>query len=137
MKKVYEIVKYNLIGTVLFTCKERPDLEVRPDPKNPNQEIFVEKDTGREAMKSNLWEYSTKPKAGAFDPDEKFLPYFAKVTEDVPQWVLKKNWQKTYDNCQLMTEKHGGYLQFWHEPTKQVLRIAMNSHIYEPIGKKA
>ena len=135
MKKVYEIVKYNLIGTVLFTCKERPDLEVRPDPKNPNQEIFVEKDTGREAMKSNLWEYSTNPKAGAFNPDEKFLPYFANVTEDIsPRYKFKPT---TYDNCQLMTEKHGGYLQFWHEPTKQVLRIAMNSHIYEPIGKKA
>lgn len=31
-----------------------------------------------------------------------------------------------------MVEKHGGYLQFYHPSTKQILRIAMNSHYYIP-----
>lgn len=134
MKKVYEIVKYDLIGAALFTCKERPDLDVKPDPKNPAQNIFVDKETGAEAFKSRLWSYSTTPKEGAFSPEQKLLPYFADVREDLPSWA---EWEpKTYKNCQLMTEKHGGYLQFWHEPTQQVLRIAMNSNIYEPIAEK-
>ncbi len=133
MSKVYEITKYNLIGTTLFTCKERPDLEGKPHIKYPNKTGYYEKGTNTEAFASHLWEYSTTPKANAINPEERFMPYFATVTEDVPNQY--KFARKTYKNCQLLTEKHGGYLQFWHEPTKQVLRIAMNSHIYTPINK--
>jgi len=126
---VYEIVKYSLIGKDLFTCVERPDIEMR---ESNGEKRYYEKGTNTEAFKSRLWDYSTTPKAGAINPSEKFMPYFADVTEDLPGSVkLKPN---TYKNCQLMTEKHGGYLQFWHEPTKQVLRIAMNSHYYTPIA---
>jgi len=126
---VYEIVKYSLIGKDLFTCKERPDLEAREVQKNDTR-IF-EKESGREAFKSHLWEYRTTPKEGAFSPEERFLPYFADVVEDLPGSC--KFEPRTFKNCQLMVEKHGGYLQFWHEPTKEVLRIAMNSHVYSPI----
>ena len=31
-----------------------------------------------------------------------------------------------------MTEKHGGYLQFFHFPTNEILKIAINSHTYTP-----
>lgn len=131
MSKVYRIIEFNLIGKKLYTCEEIHDVEAR---LVEGKTKFFNKGTNTEALKSHRWTYSTSPKEDAIDPTkEKFMPYFAKVTEDVPQWVQKKGWEKTYDNCQLMTEKHGGYLQFWHEPTKQVLRIAMNSHIYEPI----
>lgn len=128
MTKVFEVVKYSLIGKDLFTCEERPDLEMRV--KN-GAERYYYKD-GAEASFSNLWEYSITPKEGAFSPKEKFLPYFADVTEDLPG-SCKGLKPRTYKNCQLMTEKHGGYLQFWHEPTKQILRIAMNSHYYTPV----
>lgn len=125
---VYEIVKYDLKGKVLFTCTERPDLVMREE--NGMKRYFYK--DGRGASISHLWEYTTVKKEGAFDPKEKFLPYFADVTEDLPG-SFKNIKPKTYKNCQLMTEKHGGYLQFWYEPTKQVLRIAMNSHYYTPI----
>lgn len=128
MKKVYEIVEYNLIGKKLYTCKERPDLEMRIIDK---RECFFHAGTNTKVFESHLWKYSTTPKTGAISPDEQVMPYFADVTEDIPG-SCKDLKPKTYKNCQLLTEKHGGYLQFWHEPTKQVLRIAMNSHIYKP-----
>lgn len=123
---VYEIVKYNLKGATLYTKKERPDLEKREDK-------FYIKGTNEEAFQSSLWSYTTNPNNGAYSADEKFLPYFADVVEDLPHSVSKYMEPKTYTNCQLMVERHGSYLQFWHEDTKQILRIAMNSHYYNPI----
>lgn len=128
---IYKIIKFNLIGATFFTQEECPYIEARIVDK---REKFFEAGTNREAHKSNLWEYSTTPKEGAFSSEEKFLPYFADVTEDLPGHF--KFEPTTYKNCQLMVEKHGGYLQFWHEPTKQVLRIAMNSHYYTPVNDK-
>lgn len=125
---VYEITKYSLIGKNLFTCEERPDLLMREEH---GMKRYFHKD-GSGASISHLWEYTTTKKEGAFSPKDKFLPYFADVTEDLPG-SCKGLEPKTYKKCQLMTEKHGGYLQFWHEPTKQVLRIAMNSHYYTPL----
>lgn len=130
MKKVFEVIKYDLIGKALFTCKERPDLDYT---EQHGKVRFVNKD-GSDAMQSHLWEYRVNPKEGAFNPEERFLPYFADVIEDLPGSIKLK--PKRFKNCQLLTEKHGGYLQFWHEPTKQVLRIALNSHYYEPILKR-
>ncbi len=132
---VFEIVKYELIGKNLFTCKERPDLEVRYNLKNKVDRAFYEKGTQIQVIDSQRSIYSVNQKEGAFNPDEKLLPYFADVTEDmhIPKRLRGKLEPKTYKNCQLMTEKHGGYLQFWHEPTQKVLRIALNSHYYQPI----
>jgi len=130
MSKVYEIKKYDLIGKTLYTCQERNDLEMREVNK---RQRFYEKGSNIEAFRSHLWEYSTTPKENAISPKEKFMPYFADVTEDISKRYKFK--PTTYKNCQLLTEKHGGYLQFWHEETKQVLRIAMNSHYYTPIEK--
>lgn len=120
---VYEIKKYNLKGATLYTKKERPDI-IKKDDKYFNED-------GSKAFESTLWSYTTNPNDGAYSADDKYLPYFANVIEDIP--LHYKFEPKAYNNCQLMTEKHGGYLQFWHEETQQVLRIAMNSHYYEPI----
>ena len=62
--------------------------------------------------------------------DNKYLPYFAEVNEDVKQSF--KKFAKIYPNCQLMMQKHGGYLQFYSHADKKVLRIALNSHNYTP-----
>ena len=121
---VYKIVKYNMKGAVLFT-KELLQGYTFKDEKFYDEENKI-------AFKTGLWSYTTNPNKGAYSCNERLLPYFADVTEDVPGY-LKVN-AETYNNCQLMTEKHGGYLQFWHEETKQVLRIAMNSHYYTPIN---
>lgn len=135
MNTVYEIVKYELIGKTLYTCKERPDLELRENLKNKGDRAFFEKGTQIQVLDSNRCTYSLNAKLGAFNAEDRLLPYFADVTEDmhIPKRLVGKLEPKTYKNCQLMTEKHGGYLQFWHEPTKKVLRIALNSHIYQPI----
>ena len=122
---IYEIVKYDLIGATLYTKKERPDLRKEGDK-------FFDKDN-REAFKTRHWEYTDNPNKGAYNAEDRFLPYFADVVEDLPHSITKHGHKPTeYKNCQLMVEKHGGYLQFWHEETKQVLRIALNSHNYTP-----
>jgi len=129
MKKVFEIVKYDLIGKVLYTSKERPDVEYRES--NGLKRFY---DSNGLLPLSHLWEYTISPQVNAISADEKFMPYFADVTEDLPGSATKHGLKpKTFKNCQLMTEKHGGYLQFYHPKTKQVLRIAMNSHYYTPI----
>lgn len=120
-------------GKVLFTQEEMPFLEVKTDPHRSWANLFVEKETNTEYMRSHLWELSDKPKAGAFDAKDEFLPYFADVTEDLPS-SCRDLTPKKYKNCQLMVEKHGCYYQFYHKPSKQVLRIAMNSHFYTPIS---
>jgi hypothetical protein len=63
--------------------------------------------------------------------NEKFLPFFADVTEDIPsQYTFKP---KTYKSCQLLTEKHGNYMQFFDHESGKILRIAINSNTYVAI----
>ena len=128
--KVYKIVKYDLIDKELFTCQEMPELEMR---ENGKYKQYFYNGTNEEYTKSHLWELSITPKSNALPVTEKLMPYFADVTEDVSGRY--KQFATTYRDCQLMTERHGGYLQFWHEETKQVLRIAFNSNYYTPIEK--
>ena len=126
---IYEIVKFDLKGATLYTKKKRHDLY-----KGDDKKIYTN-NTKEEAHKTHLWHYTDNPNQGAFDADDEFLPYFADVTEDLPNSVKKHGLEpKTYKNCQLMTEKYGGYLQFWDKKTKQALRIAINSHYYNPIN---
>ena len=61
-----------------------------------------------------------------------FLPYFADVTADIPGYMNIT--PDTYKNCQLMTETHGAYLQFFDHKTETVLRIAINSNTYTPVS---
>jgi hypothetical protein len=64
--------------------------------------------------------------ATLFSHDRKLLPFFADVTEDLPG----HHEPLTYERCQLMTEKRGGYLQFLHHGTGMTLVIAINSYTY-------
>lgn len=74
-----------------------------------------------------------KNKKGVNESKTNLLPYFATVTEDLPGWC---KWEpKVYENCQLTTDKQNGYLTFFHEPTNQKLKIALNSHTYIPNKK--
>lgn len=139
MEKVYQIVKFDLIGKVLYTCALMEDLEMRLD--HNKTERFYYKNTKEEYPKSHQWTLTTTKKEGAVDANEEFMPYFADVTEDLPGSVTKYGLlkPKTFKNCQLMVPKHNGYLQFYYkgEGVKdEILRIAMNSHYYTPIEKK-
>jgi len=125
---VYEIRTYNLIGTTLYTYKEMPNLiEVK---RNGNF-IFVDKDTDEVPFRPMNWSYSTEKPLGAINSRVEFLPYIADVTEDLPSHC--KFEPKTYKKCLLMAETHGSCLQFYHEESKEVLRIALNSHTYKPV----
>lgn len=126
---VYKIVKYELIGKVFYTSEPMPNLEAREQAGKPTR--FYDKTTNEEYMNSHLWELTTSTKHGAYSHLEEYLPYIADVTQD--RYVRSKLVPDTYKNCMLMTEKHGGYLQFFHAPTNEVLLIAMNSHTYEPV----
>ena len=114
---VYKIVKYVLDGTILYTK------QFMPDYKMVGVKFFDEK--GNHVKGDYTFDYTVNPPSGAIDSDEKFFPYLADVIEDLPPGCLDAGLKpKTYKNCVLMTEKHGGYLQFYHSGTQQVLRIA-------------
>jgi len=88
--------------------------------------------------KGQFWKnnryYTLSAKPIGYNMDENYyLPYFAKVTEDLPG-SCKGLEPKIYDNCQLTTQFPGGYLVFQDLKTKKHLKIAMNSHTYEPIN---
>jgi hypothetical protein len=131
---VYQIITYDLIDKKFYTCQEMPELEMRLDQPN-GRERFYYKGTNNKYPESHLWDLSTFPKKGAINPEvEQMMPYMADVTEDLPGSATKIGVKpKTWKGCQLMVEKHGGYLQFLHQPTGEVLRIAMNSNYYTPI----
>ncbi|MEK6829825.1 MAG: hypothetical protein AABY15_06930 [Nanoarchaeota archaeon] len=130
MKKIYEIWTYVLIGKTLFTYKERPDLTIVDEERN----IFKDSDgmlqTGSHHYFKICIGLDKFPKGSLFKDEEKYLPYFADVTEDLPSWAT---WEpKTWKGCQLLTEKPGGYLLFEHKDSGEILKIAMNSNTYEP-----
>jgi len=128
-KQVYEIIEFDLIGTKLKTFKEVNYAEPRIEA---GKTIFFDKETGRKIEHNNYFKLSTNNEGAILRTEDpiQLLPYFADVTQDLPGSL--KFEPRTYENCQLMAEKHGGYLQFFHKPTGEVLRIAMNSHYYHP-----
>ena len=132
MKKIYEIWTYSLIGKIFFTYKERPDLTI------VDEERGIFKDSNGQLIYKSSLHYFTLciglgafPKNSLFKDEEKYLPYFATVTQDLPGSArgLKP---KIYKNCQLLTEKPSGYLLFEHKDSGEILKIAMNSNTYEP-----
>jgi hypothetical protein len=85
--------------------------------------------------KGQYWEptryYSLSDKPKGYNMDENtHLPYFARVTEDLPG-SCKGLTPKVYERCQLTTSFPGGYLIFQDLKTKKRLKIAMNSHTYD------
>lgn len=138
MKTVYSIFKYDLIGTIFYSYEvlgEFRDEDIKTEG-NKIKIICPNGDTRKDVVlePSRRRDLSFTPK-GVNLRTEKFLPYFADVTQDInPIYQIEP---KTFKNCQLMTEKYGeGYLQFFDHSTKEVHRIAMNSNYYIPITDK-
>ena len=128
---VYEITTYNLIRKTIRVFREREDLTFVED--KGRGDYFIDKNGDRE--KSNhFFELTTSlvndKDLLKLEDFPIYLPYFADVTEDLPGSC--KFEPKTWKGCQLLTQKHGGYLEFFHHESGETLRIAMNSNIYSP-----
>jgi len=130
-KKVFEIREFSLAGRTLYTYLEREDIKL-----DEVRKVFVDEDGI--VQKSNSYFFLTTDlsrfkKEDLFPSGTEFLPYKAKVIQDLPASVSKHMEPEEYPNCQLMGEKHGGYLQFKNLDNGEVLRIALNSNYYEPV----
>jgi hypothetical protein len=134
---VYKITLFDLKGKKIKTYEKMPHLK-KQERGGGQSPIYVDSD-GHEYMKSHLWTLTENLPEGAINEEEnEFLSYFADVTEDLPGYMLHgpaKIKPKTYKNCQLLSQKHGGYLQFFDHKTGETHRIAMNSNTYEPVSK--
>lgn len=133
MKTVYEITEFDLIGEKMYTVLERPDVEVVDAEKGIfKDENGVIAPNRHYKLVTSLMGYAGKK---LFSAENKFLPYFADVTQDrnIPSSLKGKLEPDTYKNCQLLAEKHGGCLQFFDHATSEIHRIAINSNIYSPI----
>jgi len=126
---VYQIRKYELLDKTIHVYTKREDLEFKTFPGNYVQ--LIETSTQNKYDKSKFYTYSkTLPEDAIEDIGQKFLPYFADVTQDIPSHYTFE--PKTWLNCQLLKETHGSYLQFFDKSTQEKLRIAMNSNYYTP-----
>jgi hypothetical protein len=133
METVYEIREFDLIGDKMYTVLERTDVQVVDADKG----IFKDENgiiprNGYYTLVTSLMGYAGKK---LFSAENKFLPYFADVTQDrnIPEALKDKITLETYKNCQLLAEKHGAYLQFFDHATGEVHRIALNSNSYTPV----
>jgi len=141
---VFAVKTYDLIGKTIYVATERPDLKVIKG-EHGQQDRFVDEDgqDGIVGPNTKLVDTLMMYKKSIIGLDDiylakdrpEYLPYFADVTEDLPGSC--KFEPKTYKNCQLMTETHGAYLQFFDHQTKEVLRIAINSNSYSPLKKNS
>ncbi len=126
MKEIFSILKYILDNVTFETYESLGTYELIETKKNSYGPVFK---TDNGTFESNRYvTYATEKPKGSFDYNKKHLPYIADVTEDLPGSIKLE--PKTFPSCQLMTEKHGGYLQFWDEKNQEVHRIAMNSNTY-------
>jgi hypothetical protein len=130
---IYEIKTYDLTNKKIRLVKKRPDLKV-VNGTNNQRDRFVD-DDGRDGICGPRSKFTTSlvKSENTFTDEEcpKFLPYFADVTQDLPGSC--KFEPEIYENCQLMTETNGTYLQFFNHDTDKVLKIAINSNIYSPL----
>ncbi len=137
MKKVYRILHYDLVGVNLYSYELQGEFKEENIKVEDGEikAIYPNGDRRVDAVikPSYVRDISFIPK-GVHIRDTKYFPYFANVTEDLPASMNHlKIVPRVWKNCQLMTEKHGTYLQFYHKKTDTVLRIAINSNYYEPI----
>jgi hypothetical protein len=128
---VYEIQTYNLIGKTIQVFKERPDVKFIEGEHGQKGKFFDE--DGKDANISRITKLSTSKPSDALNVVDFpiYLPYFADVTEDLPGWAKWK--PKTRKGCQLLTQTHGSYLEFFHHESGETLRIAINSNTYSPV----
>ncbi len=130
MQEIFAIRKYEMLNNVTLKSFESNDKHIIIETTK-NSYGLVFKTSKGEIFKSNHYvTYSLEKKEDMTDYNDQFLPYFADVKQDLPGSI--KFEPEIYPNCQLMTEKHGGYLQFWDAKNKEVRRIALNSNIYIP-----
>jgi hypothetical protein len=132
---VYEVETFNLIGKTIFLFLKVDTIKLVKEKNMPEKLINIK--TGKPVVMHPRREYVQDLKeiqGGEVLNREDFpiyLPYFADVTEDLPGSV--KFTPRTWTGCQLLTQKHGGYLEFYHHETEKTLRIAINSNGYEPV----
>jgi len=133
MKKVFEIREFSLVqGKVFYTYLERDDLffDERTASFRELDGTFQPQRSKYYSLTNNI---SNLDKNSLFPAGTEILPYKAKVIQDLPLSVSKFIEPQEYNNCQLMGEKYGGYLQFKNLDNGEVLLIALNSNYYEPI----
>ena len=131
----YLIRIYNLPkGEVLYTHEAVNFIFVSKIEEDSRREIISIKGTTLNGIEriykplSSIYYISRVPK-GLEYKNNSLLPYTATIIEDLPAYC---NFEpQRYENCVLMAELHGGYLQFYYPETKEVLRIALNCHYIE------
>lgn len=146
---IYEIQTFDLIGKIIYVATERPELK-KVKGENGQKDYFVNEAGEREdavrrdvELVDSLGMHKDAEKVSGlstllFAKDfPVYLPYFADVTEDVPGSCrnIRKKLKiedETWKGCQLLRQKHGGYLEFFHHESGKTLRIAMNSNTYSP-----
>lgn len=132
---VYRIREFRLLDDFIVVYTKCPDLM-----KSSNGRDYVNS-AGDVQIESRLFIYTEslslydKPNVKLVEnTGQRFLPYKATVIECIPAYY---NFDpKEYENCSLMVEKHGGYLQFYSEKEDKVLRIAINSHFYRSTNEQ-
>lgn len=133
-KKVFEIREFSLLGgRTMYTFEERKDLVVHDEQRRQFKDIETGSIVTGNGYYSLTTDLSQFKQEDLFSTEIELLPFKAKVIQDLPSSVAKHLEPEAYPNCQLMGEKHGGYLQFKNLDNGEVLRIAMNSNFYEPL----
>lgn len=132
--KIYRIWTFILKGATFKVHDTNPSDLLDPVNLRYSGSVLLSATSanGEQVIPSRYYEISTKPEG--YSEDQKLLPYFADVTEDIPGSAPKGMVPKAYKHCQLTTQKPGGYLVFLHHESGKELKIAMNSHIYEPVN---
>jgi len=141
---IYQIQTFDLAEKKIYVSTERPDLKVVKGEHGAG-DYFVNEAGEREDPPRGDYKFECslamyKKAIMGFDDivhakdHPVYLPYFADVTEDLPTSARKlKIEPQTYKNAQLLVQKHGGYLEFFHHETGKTLRIALNSNTYTPV----
>jgi hypothetical protein len=137
MKKIYLLRKLVLKGAS-FTVHNVINVDeitnvLKPSGSNRITNIYY-KSNGQPGQigECHYYTLSLEP-VGVNMDEEKFLPYFADVIEDLPS-SCRMLTPTRYPNCQLTTQHPGGYLVFHDHNTGKDLKIAMNSHYYQTIN---
>lgn len=130
MQSIYLIREFKVKGATFkgYTCVP---LTNKATIHRSNNKILRVIDEGAILENCNYYSLSDKPEGANLESQTHF-PYFAKVTEDLPG-SAKGLKAKIYNNCQLTTQLANNYLVFQDTKTGDLLKIAMNSHYYEPI----
>lgn len=131
MKTLYLIREMKLIGAT-FNIYSEIHLHENAQFKYKGSRLDSVTDNGQTWENTRYYKLSDKPLGFNMDTTT-HLPYFAKVTEDLPG-SCKGLTPAVYERCQLTTDFPGGYLVFQDLKTKKHLKIAMNSHTYTPIN---